>query len=309
MDDSFSHNDRQSGTSGTEYFAKSLGWFSIALGAAEVFAPRALAKFIGIKEQPILLPALGLREITSGVGILTQRQPAGWLWSRVAGDALDLGLLATAYMSDACEDEDAIEAAAAAVAGVTVADIVCAIMLSRAEDRRGRGKFITQTITIDRTPEELYGFWHRLENLPRIMRYLESVRPIGDNRSHWVARGPAGVDVEWDAEITDDRPNELIAWRSLPGADVDNEGVVRFQRAAGGRGTVVRVEMRYTPPGGGLGAIVAKLFGRAPEQEIQIDLYRFKQIMETGQVTTTDGQPAGRASSTSRMYDTGTTRG
>jgi uncharacterized membrane protein len=300
---------RERGLGATEDFAKSLGWFSIALGAAELFAPRALAKFIGIKEQPILLPALGLREITSGVGILTQRQPAGWLWSRVAGDAMDLGLLATAYMSDACEDEDRIEAAAAAVAGVTVADIVAAVMTSRVENRAERGRFITQTITIDRTPAELYGFWRTLENLPRFMRYLESVRSIGDNRSHWVARGPGGVDVEWDAEITDDRPNELIGWRSLPDSDVENEGRVRFQAAPGGRGTIVRVEMRYVPPGGGIGAMIAKLFGRAPEQEIQIDLYRFKQIMETGQVTTTQGQPAGRASSTSRMYDSGTTRG
>jgi uncharacterized membrane protein len=303
-------SDKGTGSSQVmEQFANSLGWFSIALGLAEVFAPRALAKFVGIKEQPILLPALGLREITSGVGILTQRQPAGWLWSRVAGDALDLGLLATAYMSDACEDEDRIEAAAAAVAGVTVLDIICAVQLSRSESRDNRGRRVTQTITINRTPEELYGFWRKLDNLPRVMRYLESVRPLGDNRSHWVARGPAGADVQWDAEITEDRPNELIAWCSLPGADVDSAGQVRFQRAAGDRGTIVRVEMEYRPPGGGIGALVAKLFGRAPEQEVQIDLYRFKQIMETGQVTTTEGQPAGRTSSTSPTYDRGTTRG
>ncbi|MFL6584078.1 MAG: SRPBCC family protein [Chthoniobacterales bacterium] len=300
------HED-ETAFSGTENFAKSLGWFSIALGAAEIFAPRVLSRLIGIKEQPILLPALGLREITSGVGILTQREPTGWVWSRVAGDAVDLGLLATAYMSDACEDEDRIEAAAAAVAGVTLADIACAVLLSRGERRRSRQ--ISQTITIGRTPEELYGFWRTLENLPRVMRYLESVRSIGDNRSHWVARGPGGVDVEWDAEIVEDRPNEFIAWRSLPGADVDNSGYVRFQRAAGGRGTIVRVAMEYTPPAGGVGAMVSKLFGRAPEQEIQIDLYRLKQIMETGQVTTTEGQPAGRPTSTSPAYDHGTTRG
>lgn len=297
------------GSRATENFAKSLGWFSIALGAAEIFAPRLLAKLIGVKEQPLLLPALGLREITSGVGILSQRQPAGWLWSRVAGDALDLGLLATGYMSDACEDEDRIEAAAAAIAGVTVADVVAAVLVSRAEDRAARKRVITQTITIDRTPAELYGFWRQLENLPRVMRYLESVRAIGDNRSHWMARGPAGTQIEWDAEISDDRPNELIGWRSLPGSGVENSGRVRFQPALGGRGTIVRVEMQYVPPGGGIGAMAAKLVGRAPEQEIQIDLYRFKQIMETGQVTTTEGQPAGRPTSTSPNYDHGTTRG
>lgn len=306
MNRSFSGN-RKTGLNGPEQFAKGLGWFSIALGLTEVFAPRALARLIGVREQPVLLPALGLREITSGIGILTQRHPTGWVWSRVAGDAMDMALLGVAFAADD-SDEKRVEAAAATVAGATVLDLVCAVLLTRTESSGGDRR-IVQTITIGRTPEELFRFWRSFENLPRVMRNLESVRSIGDRRSHWVAKAPGGRRVEWDAEVTEERPNELISWRSLSGADVDNSGSVRFQRAPGDRGTIVRVEMEYTPPGGRLGATIAKLFGRAPEQQIQIDLYRFKQIMETGQVTTTEGQSAGRPSSTSPLYDWGTTRG
>jgi uncharacterized membrane protein len=142
---------------------------------------------------------------------------------------------------------------------------------------------------INRSPEEVYGFWRRLENLPRFMRHLESVQETGTGRSHWVAKAPAGSSVEWDAEITEDRPNELIAWRSLEGADVDNSGSVRFEPATGGRGTVVHVEMEYNPPGGVLGALVAKLFGEEPGQQAQESLRTLKQVMETGEIIVSDG--------------------
>ncbi len=140
------------------------------------------------------------------------------------------------------------------------------------------------------------------------MRHLHSVRAIGERRSHWIAKGPAGSTVELDAEITEERPNESISWQSLPGADVDNAGSVRFERAPGNRGTFVRVKMQYNPPGGLFGATIAKLFGEDPETQVQRDLYRFKQVIETGQVTTTEGQPAGRSSSASSLYDTDNVR-
>jgi uncharacterized membrane protein len=191
---------------------------------------------------------------------------------------------------------------------------------------------VKQTIMINGAPEELYRFWRDLQNLPRFMKHLESVttkqmmrqtgaeqesvgatshpagRPIGDGRSHWVAKAPAGTTVEWDAEITEDRPNELIAWRSLEGADVDSAGTVGFEQAPGGRGTVVKLEMHYQPPAGALGAGIAKLFGKDPEWQVKEALRRFKQLIEIGEVITTEGQPAGRDSSTSRKYD-GTVRG
>lgn len=285
--------------------ARGLGWFSVGLGLAEILAPKALARFMGVRPPGWLLPALGLREISSGVGILTQKQPTGWLWSRVAGDVMDLGLLGTAYAAED-SDEHGLEAAAAAVAGVTVLDVIAAVQHSQADESSVRFR---RAVTINRTPEEMYRFWRNFENLPRVMQNLDTVRSNGDGRSHWVAEGPAGKKIEWDAEVTEDRPNEYIAWRSLPNAEVENSGWVSFERAVGDRGTIVRVELEYSPPGGTIGATVAKLFGKAPEQQIKADLYRLKQIMETGHVTTTEGQPAGRSSSTSSLYDSGLTRG
>src|SRR5262249_56186778 len=125
----------------------------------------------------------------------------------------------------------------------------------------------------------------------------------GEGGGDGVGKAPAGRTVEGDAEITEDRRNELIAWRSLEGSDVENMGSVRFERAPGGRGAVVKVHMRYNPPAGVIGAGVAKLLGEAPEWQIKDDLRRFKQVMETGEIITTEGQPAGRASSPSGRYD------
>ena len=145
-----------------------------------------------------------------------------------------------------------------------------------------------KSVTINRSPEEVYRFWRDFQNLPRFMSHLESVQVMSEKRSHWVAKAPAGMQVEWDAEIIEDRPNQLIAWHSLEGADVDNSGVVRFERAPGGRGTEVRVQLQYDPPGGKIGAAIAKLFGEEPEQQIKGDLYRLKQVMETGEVVQSD---------------------
>jgi uncharacterized membrane protein len=158
----------------------------------------------------------------------------------------------------------------------------------------GRGIRVEKSITINREPAQIYEFWRNLENLPRFMDHLESVTAYDDKRSHWVATGPAGKSVEWDAEIINEVPNELIGWRSLEDSEVDNAGSVQFRRAAGGRGTEVRVTMRYDPPGGALGAVVAKLFGEEPSQQVEGDLRRLKALLETGEVPTTEGQPTGR---------------
>jgi uncharacterized membrane protein len=155
------------------------------------------------------------------------------------------------------------------------------------------------TLTINRSREDLYEAWRNFTNLPQWMKHLKSVEVMGDRRSHWVASGPAGSTVEWNADISEDRPNEMIAWRSVEGSDVDHSGVVRFEPAPGNRGTMVTVEMRYSPPGGTLGSAVAAWFGEDPAQSIKMDLRRFKQVMETGEVITTEGQSAGRADSIS----------
>ncbi len=148
-------------------------------------------------------------------------------------------------------------------------------------------------ITVNASPEAAYTRWRDLERLPTFMYHLESVRADGDGRTHWVAKAPAGTTVEWDAEITDDVPGMLIAWRSLDGASVDNSGAVRFSPAPAGRGTEINVEIRYSPPGGAVGSLVAKLFGEEPNQQISDALRRFKQLLETGEIARSDGSPLG----------------
>jgi uncharacterized membrane protein len=152
---------------------------------------------------------------------------------------------------------------------------------------------VKQAITVNRSPDEVYGAWHDFEQLPRFMTHLESVEATGQRTSRWRATAPAGGTVEWDAEIVDDRPGELIAWRSLPGADIQNSGSVRFAPAPGDRGTEVVVELEYAPPGGEAGAAVAKLFGEEPATQLADDLRRFKQVVETGDIVRSDGSPGG----------------
>ena len=275
-----------------ERLANALGWFSIGLGLAQLAAPRGMARLVGASDDAgsrTVMRALGLREITTGVGILTRPRPAGWVWTRVAGDVMDLALLGSLLKPDNTQ-RNRTAAATAAVLGVTALDVLCGQQLSRGPGSaavsapKERAIRVTKAITINRSPEEVYQFWHDFQNLPRFMEHLESVHVIDEKRSHWVAKAPAGTKVEWDAETIDDRPNELIAWRSLPGADVDNSGSVRFRPAPGGRGTEVRVEMQYEPPGGVIGSTIAKLFGEEPGQQVQEDLRRFKQVMETGEI-------------------------
>jgi uncharacterized membrane protein len=160
-----------------------------------------------------------------------------------------------------------------------------------------RGIKVEKSVTINKSPEELYRFWRNFENLPRFMNHLESVKQTGEGRSHWVAKAPAGKTVEWDAEVYNEKENELIAWRSLEGSDVDNAGSVRFEPATDGSSTIVRVTLKYDPPGGVIGSMIAKLFGEEPSQQIEEDLHRFKQVMETGGTPTTEGQSSGRSAS------------
>lgn len=153
---------------------------------------------------------------------------------------------------------------------------------------------IETAITINRGPEELYRFWRNFENLPRFMKHIEAVNVLDDTRSHWLIKMPAGAMLEWDADITQDREPEIIAWQSLPNADVDNSGSVRFTPASGGRGTRVHVALSYKPPAGAIGHTIARLFNIVTVQQVQEDLRRFKQLMETGEIPTTEGQPSGR---------------
>jgi uncharacterized membrane protein len=175
-----------------------------------------------------------------------------------------------------------------AVLGAAWADAQTAIALGRSHRTRlADGVSVRQTVTVQNTPGDAYAFFRDLENLPRFMSHLESIVET-NGRSHWRAKGPLGSIIEWDAEVVEDRPGERIAWRSLPGADVPNRGLVHFRRAPGELGTEIDVELSYDPPVGAVGAALARLFGREPGQEIAADLRRLKQMLETGEVLRSD---------------------
>ena len=147
-----------------------------------------------------------------------------------------------------------------------------------------QGVHVRKSITINRSPAELYNFWRNFENLPRFMKNIKSVTVLSPTRSRWVVEGPAGIPVEWDAEIYNEIPNELIAWRTLANAQIPHAGSVRFKLAPDGHSTEVIVTMDYVPPAGPLGAVMVKLFGKEPGQQIEEDLLNFKQLMESQEV-------------------------
>lgn len=155
-----------------------------------------------------------------------------------------------------------------------------------------RGIHVEEAVTINRPIAEVFRFWRNFENLPQFMQHLEMVAMREEGISHWVAKGPAGVNVEWDARIINEIENKLIGWQSLDGSTISTAGSVNFDETE--HGTRVRVHLQYSPPGGRIGATIARLFGEEPSQSVREDLRRFKQLMETGEIPTTDGQPSGR---------------
>jgi uncharacterized membrane protein len=231
-----------------------------------------------------------------------------WLWTRLAGDLMDLALLGAAGRSRRT-DRRRLWMALGTVVGVTVVDGLASVRAHRMAGGDGReggdGKEertadaatsvrTIQTITVNRPVDEVFRFWRDFENLPEFMENLESVTVLDSRRSHWCARSLAGRKVEWDAELVEVRESELIAWRSVDGAgsDVANAGSVRFAPAPGGRGTEIHVDLQYEPPAGRLGAnvakMIAKMFGKEPGQQVMADLRRFKQVMEVGEVIRSD---------------------
>lgn len=151
----------------------------------------------------------------------------------------------------------------------------------------------SSTMQINCSPEEAYRFWRNFENLPLFMRHLDSVSILGDRRSRWIAAGPLGSQLQWDAEIVAERENELISWRSLPGSDLDVDGYVEFRKAPGNRGTFISANVIYTPPAGRIGGTVAKLLGKDPSFLMRQDLRRFKALIEAGEIPTIEGQSHG----------------
>ena len=169
--------------------------------------------------------------------------------------------------------------------------------IHRSEMNGHEGIRVERSVTINRPKKELYRMWSDFENLPRFMQHLESVQvdPIDGGRSHWVAKAPLGKKIEWDSEVTEERENELLVWKSLPGSMVESMGRVEFLDAPAGRGTIVRISMEYNPPAGSLGAAFAKLLREEPAMQIKDDLRHFKQMMEAGEIPTVEAQPSGRS--------------
>jgi uncharacterized membrane protein len=246
-----------------------------------------------------------------------ERRPRGW--SNVGGTerwaslAIGAGLLVAAFASRE-RTRGALTAAGGAflVRGASGFCPVSATLgrdTAHGDDTREalggpRGVHVKESITIGKPVAEMFAFWRQLDNLPRFMRHLKSVRVVDERRSHWVAKAPAGMTVSWDAEIHNEVPNQIIAWRSLPGADVVSAGAVNFADAGPDRGTRVTVHLQYDPPGGKLGAWFATLFGEEPSQQIREDLRRLKQLLEAGEALTTDGQSSGRARDRKRRKKT-----
>ena len=150
----------------------------------------------------------------------------------------------------------------------------------------GYGIKMKKSVTVSAPAEQLYAFWRNLGNLPQLFENVLSVKVLDNNRSLWTLSVPGGQTLQWDAEITIDRKNEMIGWRSLDYAELDNAGYVRFERATGGRGTVVRVALQYNPPAGKLGAAISTVLGEKPATQVQDALRKFKQLMETGEIPT-----------------------
>lgn len=269
-----------------------LGWASAGLGLVLLAAPRWVGRAIGAEDTPgprAAAAVVGTRELAAAAGLL--RSSPKWLWARVAGDVMDLGLLGVVALRD--HDGRAQRrtmAATAAVLGLTGLDVYAAATRSPMASVMD----INGAVTVTCSARDAYEQWRRLENLPSFLAHLDDVQVTGPATSHWRASAPFGRTVEWDAEITADVPGERIAWRSTGEAAVPNEGEVRFTPAPGGRGTEVRASLSYLMPGGRIGAAAARYFGEEPHQQLDDDLRRFKQITETGEVVRSDGAPGGK---------------
>jgi uncharacterized membrane protein len=265
-----------------------LGLLSLGAGTAQLAAPRLVAWLTGTRPSRAhtsVMQAMGLRELTVGAGLLSASTPSPWLWARAAGDVVDLALLGSGLRSSSVGRRRRV-VAMAAVAGVTVCDLVAGRRIAAAERTRPASSTRTHLrafTTIRCEPEEAYQYWRNFENFPTFMQHVESVRVTADTLSHWRIKGPAGGRLEWDAEIIRDDPASLISWESLPGAAISHQGGVRFRKAPGG--TEVSLDIVYSQPGGMAGGLAARVLGEHPQQQVTDDLRRFKDLIEARWVT------------------------
>jgi len=281
-------------------WGRGLGWMSLGLGVAQLAAPNTVRRVSGVDDSAtsrVVVPLVGARELVHAAGLLTSRRKGVWAWTRVVGDAMDLTSLGVAIVHRGGRRRRRLVAVTGAIAGITALDLLTAVQATRSkrnDSRNGGSMELTASTTIRKPVPEVYAFWRDVENLPTFMAHLEQVRTTGERTSHWSAAAPFGKNVEWDAEITEEVAGEKIAWRSTGDADVPNAGMVRFVPAPDGVSTEVHVVLVYDIPGGAVGKAVAKYFGEEPHQQLDDDLRRFKQVLETGEVVRSDGAPWGK---------------
>jgi uncharacterized membrane protein len=264
--------------------SRAIGWSSVGIGVAQVAAPGAIARAIGLVEDrraSLAARAMGLANLAIGAGLIVRPARGSRMWARIAGDALGAGLLALAASGRRASDRR-IMFALAASGTILALDALAARRLLRG---RTTPTPLAFAITINKTPAEVYAFFRQFENLPRFMDYLEAVETQGSRHSHWRARLPLGRVIEWDAEITEDRPDELIAWQTVDRSLFAHRGRVTFASAPGDAGTEVRVAMEIGVAGVQPSRTLANLLAGS---QIKGDLRRLKQVMETGEVLLSD---------------------
>jgi uncharacterized membrane protein len=219
----------------------------------------------------------------TGVGSAAARRARAMRFVRLGLESIALGALVGRTLRAERGHRAPWLATTTAVAGVAMLE---AIGAARAARQRGPLR-LQASVTINRSRQDVYAFWRDFRNLPAFMQHLESVDEL-DGLSVWRALGPGGVPLEWDAAIVADRPGERIAWRSLEDARVVNHGAVEFHAAPGGRGTEVHVDVGFDGPLGSVGLAVAKLLGDVPRRQLEADLRRLKQVLETGELVHSD---------------------
>lgn len=277
-----------------EGLASALGWLGLGLGALEVLAPRRVGRMVGLEDGAgrSAIRMLGMREIGTGLGILAQPRSKEWMGSRVAGDLVDLALLAAILPRGKRRDRTLL--AAGAVLGITVLDVLATERLSRSrrapteEAVEGSELFAEKAITIAAPRETLYAYWRDFGSLPRFMPLLQEVRVMEDGRSVWSGDDGSGSARAWEVAMVEDRPGEVVGWCACDTSSVHRAGRVTFEDGAREGETVVRVQLWYALPGGALGSAAARLLRKDPGQQLAADLRRLKQIMELGEIVRSD---------------------
>jgi len=313
---------------------RALGVTSFALGAPLLAVPGRVVRALGLDDTPgttALARGVGVRELAAGAGILAQRRLVPGVWARVAGDGMDIALLANALRSGPAGSRSGRRrratgratsrsdwllrptgrtasarrrwatganprtvAAVAAVAGIAAVDVLAAVRAGKRLDPTRTGEDGAFTVSAGVTVNRSVEDAYGLwRDFSRLPEFMVHLESVSADGKHWVARRPGGGTVDWDAEIVADVPNQRLAWRSVSHAEVPNSGEVTFEPAPGGRGTEVRVRLTYEPPLGAAGNAVARLLGEEPRQQVTDDLRRFKQVLETGEVVRSAGSPEG----------------